>query len=166
MYSIQDLAAWSPLWKRQQTIVVSTACRSFFQRMSESRTKSNLILNQNLRIRKIVDTHQHIIQDLEVDLWELHDTSACSIAQLKNLKRLSIRLDHPHTRLPGDDRQFWESSPGSTVWTNLASKTEKTTLGRLRSLNLERAGITNYQWPRCWKATPCRQSHACRNASL
>lgn len=120
----------------------------------ESRAKVKVIYNQNLRIRKVVDGYQHTLRDLEVALWELHDSSACSIAQLRNLKRLSIRLDHPHTRFPGIDRQFWESSPGSTVWNNLASKSEKTALGRLRSLNLERAGITDYQLAKVLESNP------------
>ena len=120
----------------------------------ESRTKVKVIHNQNLRIRKVVDAYQSTLRDLEVALWELDDSSACSIARLKNLKRLSIRLDHPHTRFPGVDRQFWETSPGSTVWNNLASKSRQRTLGRLRSLNLERAGITDYQLAKILENNP------------
>ena len=120
----------------------------------ESRTKLKVIHNQNLRIRKVVDAYQHTLRDLEIALWELDESTACSIAQLKNLKRLSIRLDHPHTRFPGVDRQFWESSLGSTVWNHLASKPGKSTLGRLRSLNLERAGITDYQLAKVLESNP------------
>lgn len=80
-------------------------------------------------------------------MWELHDSAASSIAQLKNLKKLSIRLDHPHTRYRGIDRRFWESY-------NLASKPGKTALGRLRSLNLERAGITDYQLAKVLESNP------------
>ena len=111
----------------------------------ESRTKVKVIHNQNLRIRRVVDAYQKTLRDLEIALWEIDDYTACSIARLKNLKRLSIRLDHPHTRFPGVDRQFWESSPGSTVWNNLASTAAKNTLGRLQTLTLERSRITDYQ---------------------
>ena len=120
----------------------------------ESRTKVRVVHHQNLRIRKVVDAYQQTLRDLEVALWELDDSTACSIARLKNLKRLSIRLDHPHTRFPGIDRQFWESSPGSTIWNNLASKPGKSTLGRLQSLNLERAGITDYQFAKVLESNP------------
>lgn len=120
----------------------------------ESRTKVKVIYNQNLRIRKVVDAYQKTLRDLEIALWELDDSTACSIARLKNLKRLSIRLDHPHTRFPGVDRQFWESSPGSTVWNNLASTVGKSTLGRLQTLTLERAGITDYQLAKILESNP------------
>lgn len=120
----------------------------------ESRTKVRVIRNQNLRIQKVVEAYQQTLRDLEVALWELDDSTACSIGLLKNLKRLSIRLDHPHTRFPGIDRQFWESSPGSTVWNNLACTPKKSTLGRLQSLNLERAGITDYQLAKVLESNP------------
>ena len=120
----------------------------------ESRTKAKVIHNQNLRIRKVVVAYQKTLRDLEVALWELDDHTACSIARLKNLKRLSIRLDHPHTRFPGVDRQFWESSPGSTIWNNLASTVGKSALGRLQSLTLERAGITDYQLAKMLESNP------------
>ena len=58
------------------------------------------------------------LRDVEVVLWELHGPSACTIAGMKTLKRLSIRLDHIHITI---DRQFWDNSPGSSVWNNLAS---------------------------------------------
>lgn len=73
----------------------------------ESRTKGKVVHNQNIRIRKVIDAYQQKLRDLEIALWELHDSTANSIAQLKNLKKLSIRLDHPHTRFPGSNRQFW-----------------------------------------------------------
>ncbi|KAF6230211.1 hypothetical protein HO133_004550 [Letharia lupina] len=120
----------------------------------ETRAKVKAICNQNLRIGKVVDAYQQTLRDFEVALWELHDPSAWSIAQLKNPKRLSIRLDHYHTRFPGIERQFWESSPRSTVWNNLASTPEKTALGCLRSLYLERAGITDYQLATALKSNP------------
>jgi len=121
----------------------------------ESRTKDKVVDNQNLRIRKVVDTYRKTLSDLEVALWEFQESSASSIAQLKNLKRLSIRLDHPHTRFSGIDPQFWETSPGSTVWNILASKSGKASaLGRLRSLTLERAGITDSQLAKMFESNP------------
>lgn len=89
------------------------------------RSKVEVVCDQHLRIQKVVDAYQQKLSDLKVALWELHDCSACSIARLKNLKQLSIMLDHPHTRIPSIDRQFWEVHPGSTVWNNLASKPGK-----------------------------------------
>ena len=112
----------------------------------DSRTKDRVIQGQNLKIRNVLDCYRGTIRDLEVALWELQESSAYSIAQLKNLKRLSIRLDHPHTRYSGIDPQFWHTSPGSTVWNTLASRSRKANaLGHLQSLHLERAGITDYQ---------------------
>ena len=121
----------------------------------EARTKEKVIHNQNLRIRKVVDSYRDSLRDLEIALWELQDSSAKSIAQLKNLRKLSIRLDHPHTRHASVDSQFWEASPGSTVWNMLASRPGKArSLGRLQSLSLERAGITDYQLAKLLKSNP------------
>ena len=112
----------------------------------ESRTKNDIIFNQNLRIRNVIDAYSNSLSDLEVALWELQESSASSIAKLRNLKRLSIRLDHPHTRISGLDPQFWATSPGSPVWNHLAPRSRNASaLGRLQGLNLERAGITDYQ---------------------
>lgn len=121
----------------------------------ESRTKDKIIYNQNFRIQKVVHAFRHTLRDLELALWELHDSSASAIAQLKNLKRLSIRLDHPHTRYSGIDPQFWDCSPGSTVWNLLASRPGKASaLGRVQSLNLERVGITDYQLAKVLESNP------------
>ena len=76
----------------------------------ESRSKDRVIRNQNLRIREFVVQYRQTVRDLELALWELHESSASSIAELRNLKRLSIRLDHPHTRYSGLDSNFWETS--------------------------------------------------------
>ncbi len=122
---------------------------------TESRTKDMVVHNQNLKTQSVVGKYQTTLRDLEVALWELQESSASSIAQLKNLKRLSIRLDHPHTRYSGIDQRFWEIAPGSTVWNGLASKSGKGgALGRLQSLNLERAGITDYQLAKVLESNP------------
>lgn len=117
---------------------------------SKSRTKDMVIRYQNATVDKVVNNYQQTLRDLEVALWELNKSSMESIGRLRNLRRLSIRLDHPHTRHIDVDRSFWRSSPGSTVWNSLfkdssAKSTRTNPLGRLESLSLERAGITDYQ---------------------
>ena len=85
----------------------------------------------------------------------MHDPTANAIAQLRNLRKLSIRLDHPHTRYSGVDAHYWESSPGSSVWNLLAPKQSKANaLGRLQSLSLERAGLTDFQLARLIDSNP------------
>lgn len=114
---------------------------------SHSRTKDTVIRNQNLKTQRVINKYQDSLRDLEVALWELEESSASSIAQLTNLKRLSIRLDHPHTRYSGINQHFWDTAPGSTVWNGLVPQPGNVSgaLGHLQSLNLERAGITDYQ---------------------
>lgn len=113
---------------------------------TQARTKDMIIRNQNAAVQKVVDKHRRSLRDLEVALWDLRKQSACSLSGLVNLRRLSIRLDHPHTRHAKVDRDFWEVSPTSTVWNNFFAKPdERKVLGRLKSLNLERAGITDFQ---------------------
>lgn len=123
---------------------------------NESRTKDMVINKQNLRTQKVVGKYQKTLRNLEIALWDLQGCAASSIAQLTNLKRLSIRLDHPHTRYSGIDQHFWETAPGSTVWNGLASKSGEAggALGRLQSLNLERAGITDYQLAKVLESNP------------
>ena len=117
---------------------------------SKSRTKDMVVRHQNATVGKVVDKYQQTLRDLEVALWELDRSSVESIGRLRNLRRLSIRLDHPHTRHTDVDRSFWKSSLGSTVWNSLfkdsSPRSARTNpLGRLESLSLERAGITDYQ---------------------
>lgn len=113
---------------------------------SQSRNRKMVLRNQNAITQKIVGLYQHTLRDLEISLWELQEPVAMSVGQLKNLQGLSIRLDHPCTSFPNVGRSYWDSSPGSTVWNGLSSKTgPEPVLGSLRSLNLERAGITDYQ---------------------
>ncbi|MCJ1382782.1 hypothetical protein MMC17_005895 [Xylographa soralifera] len=111
----------------------------------DGRSKRTVIRNQNKIIFDVVDKYQHTLQDLEVTLWDLQ-SAAESIAKARNLRSLSIRLDHPHTRYADVDRSFWKAAPGSTVWNTLYGKGEGSKVfGRLESLNLERGGITDYQ---------------------
>lgn len=117
---------------------------------SKSRTKDMVVRNQNATVEKVVTKYRLTLRDLEVAVWELTRSSVESIGRLRNLRRLSIRLDHPHTRHSDVDRSFWKSSPGSTIWNSLFRDSDLKSprtypLGRLESLSLERAGITDYQ---------------------
>lgn len=122
---------------------------------AESRNRKMVIRSQNAMIRTIVGNYHHTLQDLDIALWELHDAAAGSVARVKNLRHLSIRLDHPHTKMQDMGRSFWETSPGSTVWNGLFAKAGAApVLGRLQSLNLERAGITDYQLLQILESNP------------
>ncbi|MCJ1478477.1 hypothetical protein MMC13_007157 [Lambiella insularis] len=120
----------------------------------DSRTKKTVIRNQNATISNIIDKYQHSLRHLEITLWELQ-SAVEPIAKMRNLRSLSIRLDHPQARFLDIDRSFWTDSPASTVWNALyANKTRPKVLGRLRSLNLERCGITDYQLQRILEDNP------------
>ena len=111
----------------------------------DGRSKKMVIRNQNKLIFNIVSKYQHTLRDLEVTLWDLQ-CAAESIAKVRNLRSLSIRLDHPHTRYADIGRSFWKDAPGSTVWNTLCGKGKGSKVfGRLESFNLERSGITDYQ---------------------
>lgn len=119
----------------------------------DGRSKEMVIRKQNALLSSIIVRHGQTLRDLEIALWDLHQSAAESIGRLRNLRHLSIRLDHPHTRFLGIGPSFWKSAPASTVWNALSTPRQKnlpiqqaqTGLGRLRSLVLERAGITDYQ---------------------
>lgn len=122
---------------------------------AQTRTKDMIIRNQNALVQKVVDKHRQTLRDLEIALWDLKKPSARSVSRLVNLRRLSIRLDHPHTRHAKVDRDFWESSPVSTAWNSFfARPDERKVFGRLQSLNLERAGITDFQLRQILKNNP------------
>lgn len=113
---------------------------------NESRTKDQVIRHQNNTVRSVLDRYRHTLRDLELVMWNLTEATSVSLAGLRNLRRLSLRFDHPYTRHRDLDKSFWDTSPGSTVWNNLAALRGKgTSFGRLESLNLERSGITDYQ---------------------
>ena len=121
----------------------------------QSRNRDMVIRNQNAYIQTIVTQYHRTLRDLEISLWELREPAAKSIAQVKNLRGLSIRLDHPCTSFPNMRRSFWEFSSGSTVWNSLFAKPDRTPVfGRLQSLNLERAGITDYQLEQILNSNP------------
>ena len=113
---------------------------------AQSQNRKMVVRNQNARVQTILSQYQHTLRDLEISLWELQEPAAWSISQLKNLRGLSIRLDQPCTSFPDVGRSFWETSPGSTIWNGLfAESGQGPILSRLESLDLERAGITDYQ---------------------
>jgi len=122
----------------------------------DGRSKDMVIRKQNMVLSSIIIRHGQTLRDLEVAVWDLNQSAAEFIGQLRYLRHLSVRLDHPHTRFSGLDRSFWKSAPASTVWNAFSAPrtTSKNILaiekpqrgfGRLRSLALERAGITDYQ---------------------
>jgi len=112
----------------------------------ESRTKEQVIRHQNNTVRSVLDRYRHTLRDLELVMWNLTEATSASLAELRNLRRLSLRFDHPYTRHRDLDKSFWDTSPGSTAWNNLAALRGKgKSFGRLESMNLERSGITDYQ---------------------
>ena len=121
----------------------------------KARGRDMIIHNQNVTTRKILERTRQPLRDLEVGLWDLQKSSADAIATLHRLRRLAIRLDHPNVRYAGVDKSYWKTSPGSTVWNSLYSeKGDKRCLGRLQSLTLERAGITDYQLQKILDSNP------------
>ena len=121
----------------------------------KTRSKNAIIFNQNLTIARIVHRYAKSLRDLEISVWDLQQSGAEALAKIDNVQRLSIRLDHPSTRRADLDPSFWCYSPGSTIWNTFYSRhnTPKV-FGRLRSLNLERAGITDYQLLQILESNP------------
>jgi len=122
----------------------------------DSRSKEMVIRKQNTFLSSIIIRHGQTLRDLEISLWDLDQSAAESIGRLQNLRHLSIRLDHPHTRFSGLGPSFWRTAPASTVWNalsapcttgkdNLTRQQPQQGFGRLQRLILERAGITDYQ---------------------
>ena len=121
----------------------------------KTRNKDMTILNQNVTVSRILHKHYKSLRSLEIALWDLQQSSADALSKLGRLQHLSIRLDHPNTRFLDLPRSFWGKSPGSTVWNCLYSKDQSSPVfGRLESLNLERAGITDYQLLRIINENP------------
>lgn len=120
-----------------------------------TRNKDMIMFNQNLVVARILHKYSASLRDLEISLWDLQQPSAEALAKLKGLRRLSIRLDHPTSRCTDMHHSFWCHSPGSTVWNHLYAKTRgMPVFGRLTSISLERAGITDYQLLRLLEANP------------
>ena len=120
-----------------------------------SKSKECITYIQNRRIQDVVEKYQHSLRDLEIAIWEIQEGTASLLASLSNLVHLSIRLDHPYTRHSSVKQNYWQESPGSTVWNLLAPRSGNSlALGRLRSLNLERVGVTDYQLRALLKSNP------------
>ena len=112
----------------------------------KARNKSMIIFNQNLMIARVLHKYSNSLRDLEISLWDLQQPSAEALAKLNGIQRLSIRLDHPNSNCTDLDPSHWCHSPGSTVWNFLYARPGSAPIfGRLRSLSLERAGVTDYQ---------------------
>lgn len=118
-----------------------------------SKNKECVVYMQNREIRHVVERYQSSLRDLEIAMWELQEGTARSLARLTNLKHLSIRFEHPQTVQV--NRAFGKGSPGSAVWNFLASKKGgQRALGRLETLILEGACITDYQLREILKGNP------------
>lgn len=138
------------------SLMEATASRSMMHSVQlilpkgESTSKEKVMRNQTTKIAHVVKLYGHCLRDLEIACWEFREPAALAIRELRNLRRLSIRLDHPHTRYGGLQPSFWDEAEGSTVWNLLAGGKgkggEEAPLGRLRVLELERAGVTDYQF--------------------
>ena len=112
----------------------------------ESRNKKYLIYMQDQRIQSVVQMYRYSLRVLEITLCELKESTAQVLAQLRNLKHMSICLDQSHSRHSSSVQDSQQSLPGSTAWNLLAPKPGKSgVLGRLNSLKLARGGITDYQ---------------------
>ena len=120
-----------------------------------SRSKDAIFFNQNLTIACILHRFSLSLRELEISLWDFQQPAAEALAKLKGLRSLSIRLDHPNSRCADLHHSFWCHSPGSTAWNQLyAGRDASPVFGRLTSLNLERAGITDYQLLRILEENP------------
>lgn len=121
----------------------------------ETKDKHTIIRRQNVRIAAILSTYLASLRDLELSIWDLEQPLAALLGRMQNLKHLSLRLDHPHTRHARLERHFWSSAAPSTVWNELATRADGTKVfGRLESLNLERSGITDFQLSRIIEQNP------------
>ena len=121
----------------------------------KTRSKNAIFFNQNLTIARIVHRYAKSLRDLEISIWDLQQSGAEALAKVDGVRRLSIRLDHPSTRCADLDPSFWCHSPGSTVWNTFYARHDTPKVfGHLRSLNLERAGITDYQLLQILESNP------------
>ena len=121
----------------------------------ELRNKGYLIYLQNQRIQNAVQIYRHSLRVLEITLWEFKESTAKVLAQLWNLKHLSICLNRSHSKYSSQKQGSRQNYPGSTVWNSLASKAgTSSVLGRLNSLRLECADITDYQLRRILAGNP------------
>ncbi|KAI9886171.1 MAG: hypothetical protein M1823_002023 [Watsoniomyces obsoletus] len=117
------------------------------------KTRQQIVRNQNSKAASVLHQHGSTLRDLELVLWELEKPVADALSSMPNLRRLSLRFDHPFVRHPTLQKNYWNSASTGSVW-DLLSRTDDDldgdggstpVLGRLEALNLERAGITDWQ---------------------
>ncbi|MCJ1445264.1 MAG: hypothetical protein MMC23_005769 [Stictis urceolatum] len=144
----------------------------------QSRSKDCVIRNQNRKAARILSLHGRSLRDLELAIWSLEKPATDQIAKLARLRHLSIRLDHPHTRHRDLRPNHWREAERSTVWNSFfgdpkerpatdSLPAEPTSQGRssnqiqsrpvfgeLRTVTLERAGITDWQLQRLLEENP------------
>ena len=120
-----------------------------------SKNKDCVIHTQNRSVQDVVRKYSRTLKDLEISIWDLQEGTVSLLAELPRLRHLSLRLDHPHTRHPSLKQNFWQQAPGSTAWNLLVPQRGHDALpGRLRSLSLDRAGVTDYQLRAVLKHNP------------
>ena len=123
----------------------------------KNRSKDLVVRNQNRKLSAVLERQGRYLHDLEVSLWALEDPLAKRIGSLGMLRRLSVRMDHPHTRHADVPLSFWKSAEPSAAWNRLYANPGNgplVPLGRLQILTLERAGITSYQLRRVLECNP------------
>lgn len=134
-----------------------------------SKTHYLTIYRQNKIVSNILAKHYASLRSLDLSIWELDMKTATALSQASRLQHLTLRMDHPFARVKHMPLNFWHTSPGSTVWNKFysapniwfpptppltpcssrssspAPSIPRAVFTELRTLHLERAGITDYQ---------------------
>ena len=136
----------------------------------QSKTHYLTIHRQNKIVSNILAKHHASLRSLDLSIWELEMKTATALSQASRLQHLTLRMDHPLARVKHMPFNFWNTSPGSTVWNTLYAAPKilfpptpphspcssrssspapsffpRAVFTELRTLHLERAGITDYQ---------------------
>ncbi|KAI9851302.1 MAG: hypothetical protein M1838_004038 [Thelocarpon superellum] len=120
-----------------------------------TKSKRQVIENQNHAAAAVLLKHGHSIRDLELLLWEPQTSVVVALVEMKNLRRLSLNFDHPHTRHSRLEKSYWAEAPPGTIWNWLAATPSgEGMFGRLESLWLRRAGLTDYQLDQIIRRNP------------
>lgn len=144
---------------RTKIILPQKRCKSLFI----------TIYHQNEVAAELLKAHGSCLRTLDLSIWDLRMETATAISKANRLRHLTLRMDHPHTRVKNMPGLFWYTSPGSTVWNKFYAapshfypltppasprssrcsspepKMVKPVFGQLETLHLERAGITDFQ---------------------
>lgn len=153
---------------RTKIILPQRRCKSLFI----------TIYHQNEAATEILKTHGSSLRTLDLSIWDLRMETATAISKINRLRHLTLRMDHPHTRVKNMPGLFWYTSPGSTVWNKFYAAPShfypltppaspqssrcaspeprmlKAVFGQLETLQMERAGITDYQLQRIVSENP------------